>query len=168
MVVVPLLWPSVAFAAISERDVLFLTRALSFMETPKTDMLRLVVVYDPDDADSKQEADQFAAVIGDKGLKVARIQIDLSLLSIDDVEKLDGADVLVITSGLKQYQSSLAKLSEQKGAFTISGDLSCVEVGDCVLGLQSQPSVRILLNSEAASRAGVAFEPAFRMMVTEL
>lgn len=138
------------------------------METPKTETLQLVVVYDPDNLDSKQEAEQFAAVIGKDGLKVARISIGLSLLAIGDVEKLESADVLVITSGLRSYQPSLARLSERKGAFTISGDLSCVEVGDCVLGLQSRPSVKILLNSEAADRAGVAFEPAFRMMVTEL
>lgn len=157
-----------AFADASKRDVVFLARALSFLKSPDHENVKMVVAYDPVNAESAREATLFADSGKTGALSLGQIKVSIKLVPVQEVAAVESVDVLVITSGMRRHQLDLARTAELKGAFSISTDLSCVQDGNCVLGVQSQPSVKIVLNSKAASRAGIVFEPAFRMMVTEL
>ena len=50
---------------------------------------------------------------------------------------------------------------------TIGGDVGCVDSGQCVIAIQTQPRVTIYSSQVAAAKAGVMFEPNFKMLMTE-
>jgi hypothetical protein len=51
---------------------------------------------------------------------------------------------------------------------TVSTDMACVQSGQCVMGVQSAPSVRIVVNRGAAGASSVSFAAAFAMMIEEI
>ncbi len=50
---------------------------------------------------------------------------------------------------------------------TISADLTCVQSRGCVVGFSTEPTVQIVIDTAAATRTGVHFTQAFRMLVRE-
>jgi len=155
-----------AAADMTERDLLVLVRALSFVQDMDTDMVRLAVVRDPADARSRAEAAELMSSIGDE-LDVANVHVFTTEVDIGDLGESPTADVMIVTAGLRPYYQQLADAAAAGRVLSVSSDMSCVQEGFCVLGVQSEPSVRLVLNARTASRNGVAFEPAFRMMVSE-
>jgi hypothetical protein len=50
----------------------------------------------------------------------------------------------------------------------ITGDVAQVEAGHCVLSVQSDPRVQIVLNRALAADYGIGFATAFRMLIHEI
>jgi hypothetical protein len=59
------------------------------------------------------------------------------------------------------------RVTGRERMLSISSEVDCAQEGHCVLGIQAEPSVKIVLSASAAATAGFEFQPAFRMMVTE-
>ncbi len=49
----------------------------------------------------------------------------------------------------------------------ISGDVGCVDAGSCMIAIETQPKVSIYTSRAAAAKAGVNFDPNFKMLITE-
>ncbi len=65
--------------------------------------------------------------------------------------------------------SAEAKAASQVNSriLTIGTDVACVDSGACILVVQTIPKVSVYLNRAAAMAAGIDFDTAFKMLVTE-
>lgn len=141
-------------------------RALGFIRDRHLDNVRVALVRDPDSPQSTEEAAQIRAAFGN-GIAIANMHLVLIDLPISKIEDASGVDVFWITKGLKDDYKRVVSVAKREHALSVSSDLSCAKEGICVLGVQAEPSVKIILSASAASEAGISFQPAFRMMVTE-
>jgi hypothetical protein len=152
---------------ISDKDVQIIGRALGFVEQgPKGDV-PVGIVYAPDLAGSKAEADKLAAILGD-GLKAGTLTMKPVLVPVTELSKLEGLKVAIMTSGLEKNYDALFQTMRAKQLISVSLDLACVQQVKCVMAVTSDPKVTITVNREAAQAAAVSFGSAFRMMISEL
>ena len=141
-------------------------RALGFIRDRHLSDVRIALVRDPNNSQSSEDAAEIRATLGN-GLAIANMHLRLIDAPIDRLQSLNDVDVFWVTKGLKEEFGRVAAIANREHAVSVSRDLDCAELNLCVLGVQAEPSVKIILSASAASNAGVAFEPAFRMMVTE-
>lgn len=151
----------------SDQSVALAARAFGFVRERNADNVRIALVRDPSNPQSAEEAQLIRETIG-KGLSVGKMRLTLTDVSLDKADEISNVDVIWLTGGLSESQYRyIAQVAEREHSLSVSSNLDCVNDGWCVLGIQSKPSVKIVLNSAEALKAGLAFEPAFRMMVTE-
>ena len=141
-------------------------RALTFMRDRHLQNVRIALVRDPTREESAQEAEEIHASLS-QGTAFADMHLTVLDISIDKIESANDIDVFWITKGMKGEYGRVASVANKQHALSVSSDLDCAQQGLCVLGVQAEPSVKIILSANAASEAGISFQPAFRMMVTE-
>lgn len=152
--------PNPVFAD-SKKDFQTISKAVSFVKGgPKGDVV-MDVLYDSSNPDSVAHADEIASIVsGGIGKKVK-----LTANKVSDVASVTSKIVFVTRGTSSMYASALDKASAN-GGLTVSTDSDCLGSG-CVLVVKTQPKVDILVSSAAASKAGIEFASAFRMMITE-
>ena len=155
--------PALASAQTGPRDLEVIGRALGFVEGASGADRTVAVAFD---AASEADAQALAAAM-EGGLSAGRVTLSARLVPASDTSALAGADAAVLL-GAASGDAAVFDAASSAGVITVSTDLSCVQSGKCVMGVQSAPAVRILVNRAAASSASVAFAPAFAMMVEEL
>ena len=82
-------------------------------------------------------------------------------------QSVSGVDAALFVGGAAG-DAGAVQAATSAGVMTVSTDMTCVQAGNCVMGVQSEPAVRIVVNSAAASSASVSFSTAFAMMVEEI
>jgi hypothetical protein len=157
-----LLMAGTAHAETTQRDLEVIGRAVSFMQGGSGSDRTVAIVYD---AASAAEAEALHALMSG-GMSAGRVTLTSRLVPASDASSVAGADAAIMLGGAASGATATAVTSQ--GILTVSTDLGCVQSGACVMGVQSSPAVRILLNRSAASTASVSFETAFSMMVEEL
>lgn len=155
--------PAMASAQTGPRDLEVIGRALGFVEGASGTDRTVALVFD---AASEADAQALAAAM-DGGLSAGRVTLSARLVPATNTAGLAGADAAVLL-GAASGDATLFDAASAAGVITVSTDLSCVQSGKCVMGVQSAPAVRILVNRAAASSASIAFAPAFAMMVEEI
>ena len=70
--------------------------------------------------------------------------------------------------GAASGDAGVFSAASSSGVMTVSTDMGCVESGNCVMGVQAAPSVRIVVNRGAADASSVSFAAAFAMMIEEI
>jgi hypothetical protein len=155
-----------AFAGDEAKVVEIAARALSFLEPAPSGEVPLTIVFDPAVPASVSQKD---AVIGALGaaVTVGSLSLKPTALPIGDLGSASGP-AMFLTTGLDGSLDKVAAAVAGKQVVTIGADTSCVSSGKCVLGVETQPKVQVLVNAAAAKAAGVSFKSAFRMMVKEL
>ncbi len=162
--------PALGLAEMTEKNLQIAARSLAFMTGRSTGTLRIAIVYAPEIAASKAEADHLMAQIG-SGLTAGRvtlIPLPPAQLRIADLAALKDRDVAFVTDGLAAYHATIADAAAASHVVTVTTDLDCVTQAHCVMGVQSEPRVRVLINRAAAQRSAIEFAPGFRLLVTEL
>ena len=154
---------SAAHAQTSARDLEVLGRALGFLEGVSGSERLVAIVYDPAAA---SEAEALTAALSG-GMSAGRITMNGRLVPLGDTAGLAGAHAALLVGGARA-DSGFAQAASSQGVMTVSTDLGCVQAGRCVMGVQSAPAVRILVNRAAAGSASVSFSTAFAMMVEEI
>lgn len=152
-----------AFAETSQRDLEVIGRALGFMEGVSGSDRTVAIVYD---ASSEAEAQALAGTMAG-GLSAGRVTLNARLVPMADAGSLSGADAAVLLGGASGDAGVFSSASSA-GVMTVSTDMGCVESGNCVMGVQSAPSVRIVVNRGAAEASSVSFAAAFAMMIEEI
>jgi len=151
-----------AQAETTQRDLEVIGRAVSFMQGGSGTDRTVAIVYD---AASAAEAEALHALMSG-GMSAGRVTLTSRLVPASDVASVSGADAAIMLGSAAS--GATATTATSQGVLTVSTDLACVQSGACVMGVQSSPAVRILLNRSAADTASVSFETAFSMMVEEL
>lgn len=152
-----------AAAQTSQRDIEVIGRALSFVEGASGSDRTVAIVYD---ASSEAEAQALADTMAG-GLSAGRVTLNARLVPVSDIASVGGADAAVLL-GSASGDANVFSTASGAGVMTVSTDMSCVESGACVMGVQSAPSVRIVVNRAAADTASVSFAAAFAMMIEEV
>ena len=155
-----------AQAETSKKDVQIASRAVSFMTNAPTGAVTAAVVYDPANAASKADADAIVAAIGG-GLKAGKATLTAKLVSTDSLGDLAGAKVVFIAEDTASQHAAIFSASSAQSILVISTDMSCVDAGNCIVGVASKPKVEIVVSKAARAAAGIDFKPAFLMMVKE-
>ncbi|MHA6287089.1 hypothetical protein [Maricaulis sp. CAU 1757] len=157
------LMASPAVAETSQRDLEVIGRALGFVEGASGSDRTVAIVYDPA---SEAEAQALASAMSG-GLSAGRVTLNAQLVPLADAGSIAGADAAVLL-GAAAGDAGVFGAASSAGVMTVSTDMSCVESGQCVMGVQSAPSVRIVVNRAAAQSSSVAFAAAFAMMIEEV
>lgn len=152
-----------AQAETTTRDLEVIGRALGFIEGASGSDRTVAIVYD---AASDAEAQALAASMSG-GLSAGRVTLNPRLVASDDLGGLNGADAAVLLGGTSG-DSAVTGAASAAGIMSVSTDMACVETGGCVMGVQSAPSIRIIVNRANAASASVSFAAAFAMMIEEI
>lgn len=152
-----------AAAETTQRDLEVIGRALGFVEGASGTDRVVAIVYD---GGSEAEAQALASTM-DGGLSAGRVTLNARLVPLGDLSGLAGADVAVLLGAAAGDTGVFGSASGQ-GVMTVSTDMGCVESGQCVMGVQSAPSVRIVVNGGARDASSVSFSAAFAMMIEEI
>jgi len=156
-----------SYAETSQKDVMIVVRTFSFLANPPTGMVDLAVVYDPSKPTSVEDKENVYLTI-DGGTQVGSILVRSIPVPITDIDTLRKYHFILFTSDLDiAYVHEVNSLISDS-TVTMSTNLTYVREGDCVLGVISEPKVRILVNSLALKKANLQFLTTFRMIVTEV
>jgi ABC-type uncharacterized transport system substrate-binding protein len=154
-----------ASAAVSENDVTIAARALGFMEKPLTGVVRVGIVYESDRPQSFQDAASLQKIM-DRGLTVGGLSLKPVMVPVGGVAGAN-VDLLFLVDGVGARASSVGDAARARQIPCVTLDIDQVKNGDCAIGIRSEPRVEILVNHEAASRSGIGFAGAFKMLITE-
>ncbi|MAK64292.1 MAG: hypothetical protein CMF75_06045 [Maricaulis sp.] len=152
-----------AMAETTQRDLEVIGRALSFVEGASGSDRTVAIVYD---AASEGEAQALASTM-DGGLSAGRVTLNARLVPLAEAGSLGGSDAAVLL-GAASGDAGVFSAASSAGVMTVSTDMGCVQSGNCVMGVQSAPSVRIVVNRSAADASSVSFAAAFAMMIEEI
>jgi hypothetical protein len=152
-----------ALGQTTQRDLEVIGRALSFVEGASGSDRTIAIVFDPT---SEGEA-QALATLMDGGLSAGRVTLNGRLVPAANLSGLDGADAAVLVGGASG-DAGVFSATSSRGVMAVSTDMGCVQAGQCVMGVQSTPSVRIVVNRAAAGSSSVSFSAAFAMMIEEI
>ena len=148
---------------ISAREARLLIRTLDYVRSikPKSP-LTFAIVFDPENKVSSQEAERLAELLdaapqSDKG-KLEPLLIPLTNLN----QSLKHIQVLYLTHGLKPFYTVISERAALYGLLTLSTDPSCVRANGCVLSIQTESGIDILINEKIMKRNRIDFEAAFQ------
>lgn len=91
-----------------------------------------------------------------------------SVISLDNASSTT-ANLVVIASDVDASKyDQVTNAFNGKKVITVSTDLSCVETGKCMLGVDVGSVVKLLVNSSNYKASGLKFDPAFEFMVKQI
>lgn len=97
---------------------------------------------------------------------------DIKLLAVlvptNDLNKLAGSRVALLTGGLSKYYEDINKIATSNSILTMSTDLACVRAGKCIIGIISKPMVEIYYSKSAAEAAKISFSQVFSLLVKQI
>ena len=159
--------PKDAQAAIQEKDMQVILRALAFRENAPSGTLTMAVLYDPSVSASQSDANTAKSILSG-GYTAKGITIVPEMVTTSSINNIANADVVYVTDGMSAHYSRVASLTSGKGIMTVGTDKDCVVSGGCIMFVQSTPSVEIVVNITSAKESNVNFKSAFRMMIDEI
>ncbi len=155
-----------AYAESSAKDVQVALRSLRFLTAKPTPPVQVAVVHAPDNAESRRDAAVLMEAMSSG--KVSGTPVVARLVDVSSLDSLSGAAVAFVTAGLDAQQNAIFGAAKALGILSISTQSACAEAGHCVMAVQAEPKVRIVVNAMAAKASGIDFEPTFRMMISEI
>ncbi len=155
-----------ARADMTVTDLQIAARALSFMEHPLSGTVRVGIIYVPGDQASIREADQVVKLLGD-GLNVGNLTMTPVRVPVDKAGTAP-VDLFFLPEGIGNEAQQVSAAAKKRKLTCFTLDIKQVENGSCVLGVQSQPKVRIFVNQAASAASNSSFVTVFLMMVTEV
>ena len=155
-----------AQAEMTVTDLQIAARALSFMERPLSGTVRMGIVYIPGDTASEAEAESAVQLLG-SGLKAGNLFFTPVRVAVKDASTAV-VDLFFLPDGTGDRSAPVAAAAEKRKLVCVTLDISQVEKGACVLGVQSKPKVRIFVSRAAAIASKSPFVTVFLMMVSEI
>jgi hypothetical protein len=160
-----LLQPGTASAAsLSAKDVQIVAKAMGFLDPPPAGGA-IAVIYSGADAASKADADAIVALFGD-GVSMKGGSIKANAIEAAALGDAGGYVGIIVAAGV--VGDSAINGAKTRHIPCVTGNLAIVEAGRCLMAVQSEPKVNITVNRDAAKAAGVAFAPAFSMLIHEI
>ena len=147
------------------RDVQVVARALGFLQPPPSGDTWIAVVFSPDSAPSRQDAERIAALFGD-GMRIGGATLRARPIGADALTGASAPSALIAAAGAPM---DIVMAAARLGHIAcITAVREQVEAGRCTIWIRSEPRVEIVVNQAAARSCGLDFAAAFRMMVREI
>ena len=154
-----------ASAQVTDRDLAVIGRALNFIEGSEPGERTVALIYD--DA-SLAEAEAVNTLM-DGGYSARTITLMPQLVPLSEAAgTISGVDAAILLGGASGGDTALTEAVAGNGVLIVSTDLGCVQSGNCVLSVQTAPSVRMIVNEATASSSAVTFTSAFLMLVERI
>ena len=159
--------PIVSYAETSMKDIMVAVRTLGFVSNPPVGRIDFAVIYDPSNPLSVHDKDNAYAVL-DGGTPVGQAIIRTMPFTISEIDRIKEFKFVLLTSGIDDYIPIISKVTKNSGILTITTNLEYVRKGYCVMGVVSEPTVKVLINRQIANNNGISFAVFFRMMIMEI
>lgn len=145
-----------------EKDIEVLAKSLSYVTNGPRGTTEMAIIYDPNSAESRQEADALMAStkepLGSRKLKLKGVKVPIS--QIDSAPQT----VWYITKAMDSSYAQIRNAATSKKIITVSNDIGCLDLC-CVLTIRSQPTVDVYLSTAIAEQIDLKFSSVFSMMV---
>lgn len=134
----------------------------------KSKAVKLGVVFDAANATSQADFDAVKAIVG-AGLKAGKLTIEFVPVAVSEIStKSASVDMFFVTEGLSAKMAEINSVAKKDKKLTVSTDLTCVETGNCLVGVDVSSGVKVFLNRASVDATGIEFDSAFKFMVKEL
>jgi hypothetical protein len=150
--------------SLSAKDVQIIGKALGFVDPPTSSGV-VAVVFDPTNAASKQDADAIVAAFGG-GITGSSSNFTAKSISSTDFGGGDGYVAVIAAQGAAS--DGIMAAAKAHKMLCITADTAAIQGGKCIMSVSSDPAVKITVSDSAARAAGVAFNPAFHMLISEI
>lgn len=150
-------------AAAQSKDLEVAARTFKFIEGAPSGSATIGIVSDPSVPDSTAQADAIASALAG-GKSIGSVTLTPKVIAPDGIS---GVDLLFVTNGLAASHSTIGAAAKAQKLLTISTDMACVASQHCVMGVQSQPKVQIIVSRSATDATGLVLNQALKMMVEE-
>jgi len=154
-----------AVIAMDKTDLMVGMKTLPLLNNKITGSIKIAIVFDPNQHDSKLEAETVKSLI-DSGLELpGDLSADAVMIPVSQLEKMASVKIAIITSNLVAYYNQISNAATQYKILTMSTDLDCVQHNKCVLGIISKPRVEIYYSKIAAANSEISFGQAFTTLI---
>lgn len=167
--VVLLFWLTASFPAwaTSQQDIEVALKTLPLLTDKIKGPATAAIVYDPASPESKTDAAKIKSFF-DNGLEAPDgLKISANLVSTTSLSELSKARIVFLAQGLPESDYRIVN-SASDGSLTIGLGRDCAQLGQCVLGVTSEPQVEVYYNAAAAERANVHFAATFIILVKQV
>lgn len=144
------------------KDIQAAARVLTFLENEPVGRTPIGVVFDPAKPESVVEKNAIMAAIG-SGYSAGQVTLVGRPMEPDAV---GGVRVIFITRGVNY--AAVGAEARTRRIIAIGSDFACVRSGACAIGVSTDPTVQVVVNSKTIAAVGAAFRAAFRMMIHEI
>jgi ABC-type uncharacterized transport system substrate-binding protein len=155
-----------ARAGFDDSTVRIAARVLSFMDRPPTGVVTAGIIYAPDNPRSVADAHRLQEMLGN-GLQVGGVTLKGTMVKITD-DASAHVGLFFLTEDVGAAASQLVRVERNEHIPCITTDLAQVRDGSCAIGIQAEPRVEIIVNTNAANASAVKFSTVFRTLITEL
>jgi hypothetical protein len=156
-----------ALAATSTQEMAAIAKIISLSKNVPAGDATFAVVYDPSSEASKADLESIKGLIGG-GYKAPKHNFKLKEVPVSNISSID-SKIIFMTEGLNAgAQTSTLNKGIEKQALTVTTNISYVQNGNCVLGVEVGDNVNILLNSNSFSKSKLDFDAAFKFMIKEI
>jgi hypothetical protein len=150
-------------ASITDQDVRLMVRAIGFLRPEPNDGGIVAIAYEASNPASRQDAEAIAGYFG-SGLKAGRAVLLPRV--VDGRQLISGGYVAIITASGVNIDL-VAAAGRALHIPCLTGEVSLVRSGRCVMSVKSDPKVEITVSRSAAANGDVTFASAFLMMVSQ-
>ncbi len=95
---------------------------------------------------------------------LAVAKANMATLNVVEGTVADATTAFAVVVNTQEEARAVRSANPQ--SLIISGDLPCVDDGDCHVVIQSKPNVKIFINLAAIKASGIEFEANFKMLIT--
>ncbi|MFI4984113.1 MAG: hypothetical protein ACHP6I_02815 [Rickettsiales bacterium] len=166
LVIAPLLSFSLSANAVDTEleDASIISNLLKYTHGENRPPHKMAVLFNPDSADSKTEAESFLKdIMASSDAKKTRIEA--SLVPINELEGKSEFNSAYIANGLKEHQNTIYEFAKSNKVLTLSLDMACAMTDCCVIAIENGPSINIYLNEKNLAAFGLNVDAAFKLMV---
>lgn len=144
------------------KDAQVMARVMGFMDQPPPATVNLGIVYD---TGTEKQAEALKSLLGGS-FAAGKFTLVPTLVKIGDVGSAN-VNAFVLMAGVSGG-AKIAELTKSKKVPCFTSDRAQVSSGACLVGINTDPKVEILLNRGLAASSGISFGGAFKMMITEI
>lgn len=156
--------PCAAYAAVNSNDFQLIMRTIGFLQDPPKTEIDFVIVFDPQIPESQADAGQLKTFLGAQ-LKAKELTLNTKMLPVQDISKIGQYSLVFVTGGIPSYHDNIQSITSKTKSLSLSLDRGCVESRQCMIYLNSDGRVEIIMDKEAVDNAGYSFKSVFLMMV---
>ena len=157
-----------AGAETSQQEIGALAKVISLSKDVPAGDVAIAVVYDPANAVSQKDLESVKSFM-EGGFKGPKHTFTAKAVAVSDVNSIAGDKLVFVTEGLDaSTQVKVKDLAMNHKILTATTDMSCVENGNCLIGVDVSSGVSILMNAATYAASGLTFDAAFKFMVKQI
>ena len=161
------LWSSDVYAT-NKDEIIALSKILSLSKDIPHGPVDMYVLYNPENHISEGNKLSIKSITGE-GFSGPKHNIKAIPITVKDLDKITQKSVVYITQGLKSEETSpVIKLTTEKGILTVTDDLELVRQKQCVLGINVNKTVTVIIHNELYNDTNLSFDASFEFLVKEI